>query len=379
VLNPVYLIPFITVPLLLSSISFFSMKIGLVPYTTNMVEWTTPIFLSGYVATGSIMGSIQQLFNLAIGTACYIPFVKLSAIAYEVKKESNLKKVYDAFRQYEEQGTTSSLTSRLDTVGSIARSLSLDFEYDLYEKAIDLYYQPIVDADGKVASIEALLRWNHNSYGPIIPPVVIALAEEAGQINDLGNLIFEKACQDSALMKKAGIDNVTVCVNVSASQLENDNFTRGLEEIFAEHGVSPTGIQLELTERLALSNSLKITQQIEEINKLGVKLAMDDFGAGHSSLMYLKEYNFNTIKLDGSLVREVIPNYNCRNIISSIVSLGTTLNYSVVAEFVEEPEQKRILQELGCDLYQGHLFGKAMPVDEILEYIQENKNAALVV
>jgi lactose/cellobiose-specific phosphotransferase system IIC component len=376
VLNPIYLIPFIGVPLILSTVSFFSMKIGLVPYTTNLVEWTTPIFLSGYIATGSVMGSIQQLFNLAIGTVCYIPFVKLSTKAYEVKKESNLKKVYEAFRHYDEQGMASSLISRLDTVGSIARALSIDFEHDIDKQAVDLHYQPIVDADGKVVSVEALLRWNHSSYGLISPPLAIALAEEAGHIDNLGSLIFNRACKDSAQMKKAGVDNVTVCVNVSATQLENDNFTRNLETIFTEHGIRPTDIQIELTEQLALSNSLKITRQIEEISRLGIKLAMDDFGAGHSSLMYLKEYHFHTIKLDGSLVREVVASHSGRNIISTIVSLGTTLNYRVVAEFVETPEQKRILQGLGCELYQGYLFSKAIPIGKILEYIiQANKNA----
>lgn len=370
VLNPAYLIPFIAVPLILSTVSFFSMKIGLVPYTTSMVEWTTPIFLSGYISTGSLMGSIQQLFNLAIGTVCYVPFVKLSAKAYEVRKESNLKKVYEAFRVFEEHGSTSSLTSRLDVVGNIARSLSVDFEYDLDRQAIDLHYQPIVDINGKVVSVEALLRWNHSGYGLISPPLVIALAEEAGLIDNLGNLIFDKACDALAQMKKAGIDNVTVCVNVSAAQLENDNFTQNLKKFFTDHEVRPSDIQIELTERLALSNSFKITRQIEEINKLGIKLAMDDFGAGHSSLMYLKEYHLHTVKLDGSLVREVIPCLDCRDIISTIVSLGKTLNYRVVAEFVEEQDQKEILQELGCELFQGYLFSKALPLGEILEYIQ---------
>jgi lactose/cellobiose-specific phosphotransferase system IIC component len=270
VLNPAYLIPFIAVPLILSTVSFFSMKIGLVPYTTSMVEWTTPIFLSGYISTGSLMGSIQQLFNLAIGTVCYVPFVKLSAKAYEVRKESNLKKVYEAFRIFEEHGTTSSLTSRLDVVGNIARSLSVDFEYDLDRQAIDLHYQPIVDINGRVVSVEALLRWNHSGYGLISPPLVIALAEEAGLIDTLGDLIFDKACDALAQMKKAGIDNVTVCVNVSAAQLENDNFTQNLKKFFTDHEVRPSDIQIELTERLALSNSFKITRQIEEINKLGI-------------------------------------------------------------------------------------------------------------
>jgi len=340
-----------------------------------MVEWTTPILLSGYVATGSIWGSALQLLNLALGTLCYIPFVKFAVKFYEAKKDSNLKKVCDAFRALEERGITTSLMSRSDSVGGIARSLSLDFEYDLRRKAVDLHYQPIVDNTGKVVSVEALLRWNHESYGLISPPLAIALAEEAGLIDRLGNLIFERVCKDLRKMKNIGINDVTASVNVSVMQLENDNFMPCLGKIITDHGVCFSDVEIEITERLSLSRSLKIARQIEDIERYGIKLAMDDFGAGHGSLLYLKEYNFHTIKLDGSLVREIMVSPNCRDIISSIISLGKTLDCRIVAEFVEEHEQRILLQEFGCELYQGHLFSKALPIEEVLEYIQKMDNA----
>nr|HPQ38560.1 EAL domain-containing protein [Synergistaceae bacterium] len=373
VLNPIYLIPFICVPLLLTTVSFFFMRIGVVPYTVNMVEWTTPILLSGYVATGSILGSCLQFLNLALGTTCYIPFVRLSVKSYEARRDLNLKELYDIFWALEKHGTTMSLMSRSDSVGGIARSLSLDFEYDLRRKAFDLHYQPIVNDAGKVVSVEALLRWNHQSYGLISPPLAVALAEEAGLIDRLGDVIFEKACKDLQKMKSIGINDVTASVNVSVMQLENDNFTSRLGEIIADHDIRFTDIEIEVTERLSLTRNLKITRQIEEIQKSGMKLAMDDFGAGHGSLIYLKEYNFNTIKIDGSLVREVMANPTCRDIISSIVSLGKTLNCRVVAEFVEEEEQRMLLKKFGCEFYQGYLFSKALPIEEVLEYIQENR------
>ncbi len=373
VLNPIYLIPFISVPLMLTGVSFFFVQVGFVPYTINMVEWTTPVLLSGYIATGSVWGSCLQLLNLALGTICYIPFVRLSVKSYEARKDLNLKKICDAFRALEECGVTSSLMSRSDSVGGIARSLSLDFEYDLRRKAFDLHYQPIVNDMGRVVSIEALLRWNHESYGLISPPLVIALAEEAGLIDRLGNLIFERVCEDLQKMKEVGIHDVTASVNVSVIQLESENFMSHLGEIITERGICFTDIEIEITERLSLSRSLKIARQMEKMNKQGVKLAMDDFGAGHSSLIYLKEYNFHTIKLDGSLVREIIGSSNCRDIISSVISLGKTLNCRVVAEFVEEEEQRMLLREFGCEFYQGYLFSKALPIEEILEYIQENR------
>ena len=373
VLNPIYVIPFISVPLILTTVSFFFVHVGFVPHTTSMVEWTTPALLSGYIATGSIWGSCLQLLNLALGTICYIPFVRLSVKSYEARRDLNLKKICDAFRSLEERGVTSSLMSRSDAVGGIARSLSLDFEYDLRRKAFDLHYQPIVNNAGRVVSLEALLRWNHESYGLISPPLVIALAEEAGLIHRLGNLIFERVCEDLKKMKEAGIHDVTASVNVSVMQLESEDFMPRLGKIIADHGVCFTDMEIEITERLTLSRSLKIARQMEKMNQRGVKLAMDDFGAGHSSLLYLKEYNFYTIKLDGSLVREITASSNCRDIIASVISLGKALNCRVVAEFVEEREQEVILREFGCDLYQGYLFSKALPIQEALKYIQENR------
>lgn len=369
VLNPIYIIPFLCVPLLLTTISYVAMQLGIVPFTQNLVEWTTPVILSGYKATGSAMGSILQLVNLVVGTLCYIPFVKLSKKVNEAQNNMNLEKVYTAFNHSEQRGVISALLSRHDSIGSIARSLTADFQHDLMNGSIDLYYQPIVNQQEEVVCLEALLRWKHESYGFIYPPLVIGLAEESQLICKLGNLIFEKACSDLALLRERGIENITIAVNVSTAQLEDENFIGALHKTMQRYLIKPINLQIEITERLALSGSRKISGQIAAINELGVKLAMDDFGMGHSSLMYLKEYNFDTIKLDGSLVREIIPNSNCRSIISTIVSLGHTMNYHVVAEFVEEQEQREILHELGCDFFQGWLFSKAVPFHDALAYI----------
>jgi EAL domain-containing protein (putative c-di-GMP-specific phosphodiesterase class I) len=178
-------------------------------------------------------------------------------------------------------------------------------------------------------------------------------------------------------MNKLGFKNITVSINVSTLQLESASFIKNLEEIISKHRVKPDNLQIEITEQLALSNSRKLINQILSVKKAGVKLAMDDFGMGHSSLMYLKEYNFDTIKLDGSLVREILFNNNCSNIISSIVFLGKSLNYSVVAEYVENERQKRVLHELGCNQYQGYLFNKALPYNEIIEYMLNSKQHQL--
>jgi lactose/cellobiose-specific phosphotransferase system IIC component len=373
VLNPIFMIPFLLVPIVLTLSSFLAMYYGFVPYTSNLVEWTTPIFLSGYISTKSISGSILQLFNLFLGILCYIPFVKLAENIYEVQMKNSIKNVYDFFKQNEGLGAALALLDRYDDIGSISRFLAVDLEHNLKHNKMTLFYQPQVNYEGNVIGMEALLRWNHDSYGYIYPPLIIALAEESQIIDKLGYWILDTACSDLKRMDEKGLLYQSVSVNVSAAQLENEGFAQNLEEIINKHLIKPQRLKIEITEKLALKSNKKIIQQIHSIKKMGIKLEMDDFGMGHSSLIYLKEYQFDTIKLDGSLIRDIMSNYNCRNIISSIVHLGKDLNYSVIAEYVENKEQRNILHELGCDQYQGYLYSKPVPFSELVEYMSKKQ------
>lgn len=371
VFNLAYLIPFVCTPLIITLTSYFALKCGLVPYTINPTEWTTPILLGGYAATGSIRGSLLQLFNFFLGLLCYIPFVRLSERVADAQIEANIKKVYAIVKQNEEHGRSSSLLSRPDNVGSMSRLLASDLEHEIRNDKVSLFYQPQVDYAGKVLGAEALLRWKHDSYNYIYPPLIIALAEESNLIDKLGFSIFDTACADLELMNESGFGGLTLSINISSIQLANDLFIENLEKIIAKYHIRPESLQIEITEQLAMASGKKNMSQIMAIKDLGVKLAMDDFGMGHSSLMYLKEYDFDTVKLDGSLVNEIMTNANCRSIIASIISLGKSLDYSVLAEFVESEEQKLMLHNLGCDKYQGYLYSKALPYDELIRYLAD--------
>jgi len=371
VFNPIYLIPFIFVPILLTLTSYLAMFYGLVPYTSNFVEWTTPIFLSGYYSTNSISGSILQLFNLTLGVACYVPFVKLAQKISDYQNKNSINKVYTFFRQNEERGIVTSLLNRYDDIGSISRFLADDLENSINKERLKLYYQPQVDYEGKVIGFEALLRWNHENYGFIYPPLIIALSIEAQLNNKLDYWILDTACRDLKRISDMGYNNVSMSVNVSVNQLDDSKFCNKLEEILNKHKIDPGRLKLEITEQSALRSGDKLIDKIQGIKRMGVKLEMDDFGMGHSSLMYLKEYEFDTVKLDGTLVRDIITNKSCRKIISSIVDLGRTLNFSVLAEYVETLEQKEIIHNLGCNQYQGYLFSKPVPFDEAVNYIME--------
>lgn len=375
VLNPVYIIPFLIAPIILTFTSYAAIRWGLVPYTRYMTEWTTPIFISGYTSTGSISGSLLQLFNLILGTLCYIPFVKLAEAVSSYQAKNYMNRLYTSFKKTEGSDVSSNLLKRHDYIGNISRLLAADMITEIQNKNITLYYQPQVDYKGNVFCTEALLRWNHRTYGYIYPPLIIELAEESNMLDKLGYLIFDTACSHLKKLNDLGYNNMSISVNISAVQLEDDNFVENLKKIIQKHNINPDFLKIEITEQMALSGSRKVLQQIMSIKKLGVKLEMDDFGMGHSTLMYLKDFNVDTIKLDGSLVRDINTNMNCRDIISSIIYLSKSLNYSVLAEFVENDEQRCILHSLGCDRYQGYLFSKALPFDDLVNYIsRDNKS-----
>lgn len=375
VLNPVYLIPFLFVPIILTIFSYLAIYFNLVPYTTTPVDWTTPIFLSGYVATHSIKGSILQLFNLILGILCYAPFVKLSENISYIRMINNFEKVCNTFKKSEKTKTANALIARTDDIGNISRFLTADLEYDLRNNKITIFYQPQVDYEGNIFGLEALLRWKHDIYGYVYPPLTITLASEGNFMDELGYWILNRTYNDLIKINKLGFHNIVVSSNISVKQLESKHFVDELEKIIKKNKTLSHNFEIEVTEQLALRSDEKILNKIMSIKKLGIKLSMDDFGMGHSSLMYLKEYEFDTIKLDGSLVREILNNNNCKDIIQSIVLLGKSLNYSVIAEYVETSDQRDALHRLGCDKYQGYLYSKPLPYNELIQYLMDNKNS----
>ncbi len=369
VLNPIYAIPFVAAPLILGLISYAATLAGWVPIASNYVGWTTPIFLSGYAATGSIRGSFLQLFNLIVGIIIYMPFVRWSDATSKERMKSSLEKLYVLFKPFERQGSISLLT-RSDEVGILARKLADDLRDDLQQGKLTLFYQPQVNARKEVFGMEALLRWRHPEFGLIYPPLVIALAEEAGLMEKLGYWITDTACGELKRLETFSSKKLTMSVNISGVQLENKELLQELDEILARYHLSPCQLEIEMTEQIALTSSQSITDRIQELKNRGVKLAMDDFGMGRSSLLYLKEYDFDTVKLDGSLVREILDNQNCREIISSIVYLSSSLGFSVLAEFVEYEAQASILEEIGCTRYQGYLYSKPLPPEELHQFLK---------
>ena len=226
-----------------------------------------------------------------------------------------------------------------------------------------LHYQAQVDSEGRAKGVEALVRWQHPHRGLLVPAEFVPLAEDTGLILGLGEWIMQRACaQLAAWAGRAETNHLTLAVNVSVRQFRHPGFVKVVRSALARSGADPRKLKLELTESL-LANDLKDTiAKMTELKATGVGFSLDDFGTGHASLSYLKRLPFDELKIDQSFVRDALTDQGDATIARTIVALGQSLGLSVIAEGVETETQRKFLAGNGCDAFQGHLFGRPLPL-----------------
>ncbi|MGF1803815.1 EAL domain-containing protein [Aliivibrio sifiae] len=228
------------------------------------------------------------------------------------------------------------------------------------------YYQPLINfTTGKVQGAEALIRWQSPLHGLISPSRFIPLAEDNGMIISIGYTILKQACIDTANKIKTGEwpQNFIIHVNVSTEQLHHSNAYQRLLDVLNDSGLAPHNLSLEIIESRLLSNDPFIIELLKKIRTLGVHLAIDDFGTGYSSLSYLHTLPFDCLKIDRSFVEGLTHSNADNSIANAIVSIAKGFDVSIVAEGIETIEQANILQAMGCDIAQGFLYSKALPLD----------------
>ncbi|MDI3076740.1 EAL domain-containing protein [Clostridioides difficile] len=373
VFNYIMFVPFVITPIILTITSYVAMSTGIVPCTVSAVEWTSPIFLSGYMSTGSIRGSLLQVFNLCVGVMIYIPFIKMSQNRYTYMFKNNIENLTNLLKRYELTGEQPNLLNHNGKIGSISKMLASDLKFAMKRGEIELFYQPQVNYNGNVVGAEGLLRWKHSIGGFIYPPLVIILAKEEGFLDELGEYIINKACIDLKKSEKLLRNPVKFSVNISPDQLDDPKLPEQIKNIISSNDINPNMLGIEITEQIALSGSQIIIERINAIHNLGIKLIMDDFGMGHSSLIYLQNNNFDIVKLDGSLVKEILTNKRSSEIIMTIVNLSKNLDFDIVVEYVENIDQRDKLYGLGCEIYQGYYYSKAIPFEEFVKYANQEK------
>lgn len=233
-----------------------------------------------------------------------------------------------------------------------------------------VHYQPKYNLEtGEVFGAEALVRWELPERGVILPSDFIPLAEETHLIIEIGEWVLDKVCEDFRLWQRMVSSPGRVSVNLSLKQLRQPNFIARISSILRSYEVSPTSLELEITETTLMEDPERTIKILDQLYALGLHLAIDDFGTGYSSLSALQQFPINTLKIDQSFVRHVTENHDDATIVGTIVQMGKNLNMDVVAEGVESEEQLNFLQRLGCNYAQGLLFGDPMSADSFLDLL----------
>jgi EAL domain-containing protein (putative c-di-GMP-specific phosphodiesterase class I) len=250
-------------------------------------------------------------------------------------------------------------TQKLTMANDITRALA--------KNEFEMYYQPIcLLASGKVAGYEALIRWHHPTQGLVSPLDFLWLAEQTGQIRDVGLWTLERSCRDwPALRATIATDRPFVSVNMSPSQLTGDSFVDDVKSIITRYRMPTTELKLELTETVIINKPEVALKLLTQLTELGSTLAIDDFGTGHSSLETLNRYPIGTLKVDQSFVGTMLTSAHSGEIVNSSIQLAHSLGMDVVAEGIETEEVRSKLLGLGCNFGQGWLFGKPSELKNI--------------
>ncbi len=239
--------------------------------------------------------------------------------------------------------------------------LEIELREAIWRDEIEIVYQPIVDlSSGRVEAVEALARWQHSTLGMIPPSVFVPIAEEVGLISDLGVLVLAKACRDARSLP----DYVKVAVNLSAAQFAKGDIVEAVIFGLADSGLREDRLEIEITESVFLANDPRNLRALEQLQKIGISIALDDFGVGYSSLSYLTAFPFDKVKIDKSFVAN-IDRPETGAVLSSIVHLSKALNLKLVVEGIETSHQLDKLRPLEVPLGQGYLFGKPVPLAEL--------------
>jgi diguanylate cyclase (GGDEF)-like protein/PAS domain S-box-containing protein len=233
-----------------------------------------------------------------------------------------------------------------------------------------VHYQPKYNLEtGEVFGAEALVRWELPERGLILPSDFIPIAEETNLIIEIGEWVLDKVCEDFRFWQRSVSSPGRVSVNLSLKQLRQLNFVNRITSILRGHEVSPTSLELEITETTLMENPERTIKLLDQLYGLGLHLAIDDFGTGYSSLSALQQFPISTLKVDRSFVRDIVTNPDDATIVDTIIQMGRNMNMDVVAEGVEEEAQLNFLQRLGCTYVQGLLFGDPMSSDNYLELL----------
>ena len=287
--------------------------------------------------------------------------------------ETLLKNADSAMYMAKEDGRNSYhfFTEELNRIAQDKLKLENGLRMALERDEFELYYQPQVELEtGRVIAAEALLRWLPNQ-NMVSPARFIPVLEETGLIVDVGEWVLDEACKTVKAIHSSGFDTFRIAVNLSARQLRQADLPQTISSILGKHEIDARFIEIELTESTLIDERISKTN-LEKLEQLGVNLAIDDFGTGYSSLSYLKRYEVDILKIDQHFIADINVDKDDDAVTSAIVALSHKLDMQTVAEGIETLEQLDFLKRTQCDIGQGFLIGRPMPLRQLLQWLEDH-------
>lgn len=371
IFNPILVIPFMVTPLVSITIAYLATVIGFMPITTTEVAWTTPIFISGYAATGSWRGAFVQLIIVVVGVLIYAPFVKMMGRTDAAKLTLTTEALQQYFKEHMDDDQPIAILKQHNSWAIAASKMVMVLKQDIENDRITMHYQPQIDNNGRLYGAEALLRWQYGGK-TLFPPFVVHMAREAGLEDDLARSILRKVCGDIVHMREAGMEDMRVSVNISPEQLNNDVFITDAILLAKQYKVERQ-LGIEVTEETSIERMAHASESIRRLNAEGLQVSMDDFSMGTTSIKNLRENNFSHVKLDGALVADMENNERSSDIVQSIISLGDSMGFEVIAEYVDSQVKLDKLKEMGCEYFQGYYYSPAVPLEEFISFGEGRK------
>ncbi len=291
----------------------------------------------------------------------------------DVNEEELLRRADLAMYRAKEQGRgrTQFYDQKLDEQARERRSLQQDLRTALEHNELELYYQPILDMQGRIVAAEGLLRWHHPQRGMVPPDRFISIAEELGIIEELGHWVLETGCAQLAMWQgNPAINLQYLSLNASPRELASDAYVQHLASLLARHRLSSGMLKLEITESVLLRPESEEVQRLKQITELGVELFMDDFGTGYASLEYMSRYPFSGMKIDRVFVNRLLDDLNSHMLVAAMLAIAEQFGYRVVLEGVETADILHVLRRMAPHSYfQGYLCSPPLPLEEFEQLV----------
>jgi diguanylate cyclase (GGDEF)-like protein len=329
--------------------------------------------LRAITSANRILGALRLSFEL--GELHHIASASIGVVVFdgrERRADELLKRADIAMYQAKAAGRNGMALFDPATMDREAERYRLlgDLRAALAGDQIDLHFQPQMDDSGRICGAEALVRWNHPTLGTIMPDAFILVAEQFGLGNELASLVFDKGLKTLAgWQADPSTAGLRLALNVSVQCFGGDDFIVLLKRLIASHGVDATMLTLEMTENVMARDHQLTARRMDEVKQLGIRLSLDDFGAGYSSLAYLKRLPFDEVKIDGGFVADIENSESDRALVKTILAMARTLGLTAVAEHVENVRQQAFLRAFGCDYFQGYLYSPALPLDRFMDLV----------